>query len=411
MSENHCKTCGTPQKAGSIFCGYCGARIDLSGSKSIVICQNCGNKTGRQNRFCPTCGFQLTNLINPIHTRYNIPSNVSDGQRHHPERQLSTLEKLGFGMTALAMLEFYVIVFINLLALVPAFFLVSEVTNPSFEFSLFIPFRIRLFTIEGAYFLIYFLIIIVVIGGSFFILARNNGRQMMELLIHPFQNSKAIAKISNNHLLMVGQLFFALLFFNVLYVLILAAVGPLPTSPDLGGGQFSQTLFLLANASVYEELIVRVLFIGIPLLIIKGLQKRSLSKSHFKKYIGGGNIEIGKIELILVCISSVIFGLAHVYSGWGSWKFAQATLGGIILGYLYLRVGLHGSVALHFSIDYLAVVLLALESYNLLNQINIMAILGFGLLVTIVLWLVASAYYFMLYVFNTLRYIRNIDPS
>ena len=158
MSEIHCKTCGTPQKAGFIFCGYCGARVDLSGSKSVVMCQNCRNETGRQNRFCPTCGFQLTNVINPIHMRYNITSNVSDELRHGTERQLSTLEKLGFVMTALAMLEFYVIVFINLLALIPAFFLVSEVTNPAFEFSLFIPFRIRLFAIEVACFLIYFLI-------------------------------------------------------------------------------------------------------------------------------------------------------------------------------------------------------------------------------------------------------------
>jgi len=325
------------------------------------------------------------------------------------EQKLTTLEKVGYGIVALAVLEFFLIVLANLIALGPAFLIVLwRVPNPSFEFSLFVPIQIPLFEIDGSFFGIYFFLVIVAIIGSFFWLLRKHGQQGVSICLHPFKNSDFLAKVPENSLILISQLFFALLFFNFLYVLILWAVGSFPTAPDLGGGNFWMLLFLLANAAVYEELIVRVLFIGLPLLVLRGLQQRKLNRGDFKKYLWGGELEIGKLELLLVCVSSVVFGLAHVFSGWGWWKFGQAALGGVILGYLFLRVGLHSSIVLHFSIDYLAVFLVAIEVFNLFVSLSTMFLLGIGLLVTVLLWLVASTYYFAMYSHKALLALRKI---
>jgi len=331
------------------------------------------------------------------------PGYMGGKEAGRTERKLATLEKVGFGMIALAIAELFGIVFVNLIALVPAFVLSMELSNPSYELSLFVPIEIPLFTIEGSWFLLYFVIIIMAIVGSFVWLMRKEGRQWLQIVRHPYENSEELANTATNSFTLIGQLFFALLFFNLLYILGVWVAGSVATAPNLEGGNFRSLLFLLANAAVYEEIVVRVLLLGLPLLIVKGWQQRKLTRGTLKKYLWGGGIELGKVELTVVGLSSVIFGLAHVVSGWGWWKFGQATLGGVILGYLFLRVGLHSSIALHFVIDYLSVFLLLIETFNLLNVPSTALLLGIGMIATIVLWLVASTYYFAMYVHRILR--------
>ncbi|MFQ5820192.1 MAG: zinc-ribbon domain-containing protein [Candidatus Heimdallarchaeota archaeon] len=409
----YCGDCGELLTPDSHFCGNCGSRVDAFPDNSKkVMCPNCGKETIRKYRFCPKCGTQLGHYSYPSHQPYW----VNRSYRSHKdltgaERKHTTLEKFGFGIVALAVGEFFIIVFVNLIALVPLFYLIlGRASSLSFDFSLFVPIRVPLFKLEGSLFMTYYVIIIAVILASFILLLRKHGQQGLHILRHPVNNSDFLSSVSENPLIMISQLFFAMLFFNFLYVGILWAVGFDITSPNLEGIPFLELLFLLANAAVYEELIIRVLFIGLPLLIIRGIQQRKIAKSDIKTHLLGGDIEIGKLELLLLFISSAIFGLAHV-SSWGWWKFGQATLGGIALGYLFLRVGLHSSIALHFSIDYLPIFLLCIEVFNLFVNISTALLFVLGLLVTVLLWLVAITYNFAIYFRKALLALRTIFLS
>jgi len=64
------------------------------------------------------------------------------------------------------------------------------------------------------------------------------------------------------------------------------------------------------------------------------------------------------VLLVALAASSVAFGILHVSngSGWAIGKLPEATFGGLVLGYLYIRYGLHMAVLTHWGIDYLGTV-------------------------------------------------------
>ncbi len=106
-------------------------------------------------------------------------------------------------------------------------------------------------------------------------------------------------------------------------------------------------MVLLADASVWEEVVARVMFIGIPLLLFHPSRKWGIER--FKVLLGGKGT-FGKPEVILILVSSSFFGLAHL--GWGPWKVLPTFVTGALFGYLYIRVGLHAAIAMHFLFDY-----------------------------------------------------------
>ena len=57
---------------------------------------------------------------------------------------------------------------------------------------------------------------------------------------------------------------------------------------------------------------------------------------------------------VLVAISSVLFGAAHVLlgAGWDIGKVSQAAAAGVALGVLYYKYGFAATVLLHWTIDY-----------------------------------------------------------
>jgi hypothetical protein len=106
-------------------------------------------------------------------------------------------------------------------------------------------------------------------------------------------------------------------------------------------------MFLLADASVWEEISGRVVLIGIPLLIIRSISgKRGVQW----KQLVGGTAHFGRTEVVLILISATLFGLAHL--GWGPWKVIPTFVHGLMFGYLFVKVGLHASIVMHFLFDY-----------------------------------------------------------
>jgi membrane protease YdiL (CAAX protease family) len=163
----------------------------------------------------------------------------------------------------------------------------------------------------------------------------------------------------------ISGLVFTNVFLSVVIVLIAILLGAENTDTPVGG-VLEENLFALANAPVWEEIIVRVLLIGVPLFVVdlvrSVLDKHNLASNppvksrprrRLYSYILGGKFDIGIPEAILVLASATIFGYAHFLGGWGFWKVPAAAIGGVAFGYLFLRHGLAAAIVMHFTIDYM----------------------------------------------------------
>lgn len=74
-----------------------------------------------------------------------------------------------------------------------------------------------------------------------------------------------------------------------------------------------------------------------------------------------GGISSG--EWVMVVLTSVSFGLAHILGGWETGKFASASIQGFALGLTYLLYGIQAPIILHWFFNYYA------YTYNLAAEI------------------------------------------
>jgi hypothetical protein len=122
--------------------------------------------------------------------------------------------------------------------------------------------------------------------------------------------------------------------------------------------QFQNALiqfFDVSASPLKEELGFRVLLIGLPLY---AMFSRKASLRHFFKSLWNPakNLEIVnyKKTVVLIVIVGIFFGAAHIISGspWSSGKFAQATVSGVIIGWVYVRYGLAPAILIHWATNY-----------------------------------------------------------
>ena len=108
-------------------------------------------------------------------------------------------------------------------------------------------------------------------------------------------------------------------------------------------------------APIIEEIGFRVLLIGLPLF---AFYTHKTSFVHFFKSLWNpsDNLDIfdSKKALVLIVVVAVFFGVAHILSGepWSSGKFSQATISGIIIGWVYFRMGLVSAILIHWATNY-----------------------------------------------------------
>ncbi len=131
------------------------------------------------------------------------------------------------------------------------------------------------------------------------------------------------------------------------YMLFLIIIGAKIESPD-GMDESGRMIFALLNASVYEEILCRLLMVGLPCLIVALILKREGPKHRY--LLGGAKFEWWMV--IFVLFSSTMFGLAHL-DNWDTWKFFPTFMFGLAAGYVYLRYGLYATVSMHFINDFL----------------------------------------------------------
>jgi hypothetical protein len=117
-------------------------------------------------------------------------------------------------------------------------------------------------------------------------------------------------------------------------------------------------LHAFASASVWEELITRVLWLGVPLLLIDLALGKAKS---LKPYLFGGSKVFGTKEIVFIWVSAGIFALGHIVY-WDAFKLLPTFAAGIALGFLFIRYGLYACIVLHFAVDYYDMLGLSLNS-------------------------------------------------
>jgi hypothetical protein len=152
------------------------------------------------------------------------------------------------------------------------------------------------------------------------------------------------------------------------------ALDTLQTGAGVPTGSLSGDPFALlidfSVAPLLEETTFRLLMIGIPVVAVLLMARGSaatLLRCLWRPSAAWDN-KAGNaarpVAYVFLAISSLLFGYAHyaANSGWDIGKISEAALGGLALGYVYIRYGFHTSVLLHWGIDYVGSV------YSFLGQ-------------------------------------------
>ena len=345
------------------YCGYCGTRIPPLG------------------RFCPRCGALRASLREgppgPQHVR---PAPV----RRTPSWRLIIKTLLAFGM-----LTFAAQLVLGLAALIWGTTIVlPEIVHDDYIVFVIAPVLIGIAEISGDALAAYYLLIVAAIVASAIWLALTSAKGYYKELKMKGEPRKHSAFFD------LCGLMFAVLFMNVVVVLVTGALWEEPTSPT-EDSELWRLLFLLANASVWEELVVRVLLIGVPLLLIDLLRNKMQDKRY--RYVLGGGFTFGVAEVSLVLVSSALFGLGHL-DGWGSWKVFPAAVAGVAFGYMFLRHGLASAIMLHFAFDYLS---MPTEVFASTSDMGMLIIFGFAVLA----WMAMGAVFFGYYILRMVEFV------
>jgi Type II CAAX prenyl endopeptidase Rce1-like len=113
------------------------------------------------------------------------------------------------------------------------------------------------------------------------------------------------------------------------------------------------------QSPLVEELGFRVLLIGVVAVILcLGRPARTALKALWRPSSAIEGLAVGSGASLLIWaatgFSAVTFGACHVLCGstWDIGKFPEAAYGGLVLGYVYVKYGLHVAILAHWGVDY-----------------------------------------------------------
>ncbi len=335
-------------------------------------CPFCGTAFPERAYYCPNCGS-----VRPSIVAAGLPMagdrRTWAWQQYRRPAKRADLRAVIKAVSAFAMITLGIQTMLMLFTLIYGIHMVvPEILDEWAGYTLFVivPVVVTLFELSGYYLVAYYLFLVVAIVASCaWVVLRSYKTFLKEL------SMKATTR-EHSPLFETCGLLFATMFFSVVMALAFGASDE--EIPDIG--TVEESLFLLANASVWEEIVVRVLMIGLPMVLVD-FARRSWNKNWYAYALGGG-FRLGIPEVSLLIISSFVFGMAHYVTGWGAWKILPAAVGGLAFGYLFLRFGIAASIMLHFATDYLGMPIEVFESDRLrmIVGLGVLMWLGFGLI-------------------------------
>ena len=159
--------------------------------------------------------------------------------------------------------------------------------------------------------------------------------------------------IKNNALLSMITWFSILIVFSLIIDFIQHTFG-INIEPPASQNRLIQ-FFQVTTSPLSEEIGFRVLLIGLPLFAIFS-HKASLKYFFKSLWHPSKNLEVTNYKKVIALIITVaiFFGAAHIISGapWSTGKFAQATVAGIIIGWVYFRYGFAPAILIHWATNY-----------------------------------------------------------
>ena len=308
-----------------------------------------------------------------------------------------------------ALLSLILLLIMNYWALVYALFVVPEyLQNTVFgpTFYILVPFPGIMMPIYmgggGAEGVIYFLLLAAVLFAGIGLMIKNDGMRFLMLARAAVKRKFTPSPHTNNSFILLFQLFMAILFFNMVVVFLHTLIaGSSPSVPGSLGESVSleSKLYILANASVYEEIATRVILIGIPLYFVARFSGKK--DRPWYRYLLGGRMKIGFAAYFFSFFSALLFGLAH-FEGWGMWKVLPTFVSGLAFSYIFLKKGVFPAFVFHFLFDYLGLGRSVLGRSSLgLERFDIISLL------LILLWIHVGIRYFTHYVLRLSTSIYN----
>ena len=156
-----------------------------------------------------------------------------------------------------------------------------------------------------------------------------------------------------------ATLFSLMIFTTIVVIGPIYLLGSEITEDFIGKMTTYENIASMMIAGPEEEFIFRVLLIGLPMIVICALTHRF----RFRDVIGG--FGTSRAALVLILISAVLFGLAHI-DGWSVMKFYDTFVSGLLLGYVYVQYGVHVTIVAHSALDMISSMDLLFGEFGLL---------------------------------------------
>ncbi len=211
-------------------------------------------------------------------------------------------------------------------------------------------FVIPIAEIGGYYFGAYTVFLILCVLISFAYLLYVEGSRLYSYYRRRAVSKKEKFSLTDSPISRLAFTFSALLFISYTYLIILQMAGITTRTPSLQDRELWEMIYALTRASVWEEITIRVVFIGLPMALYVGLKGRV----DLKKYILGGFGLNERFIIWPILFSSSIFAFVHL-SSWDFYKLPPTFLAGLVFGYLFAKDGLYSCILFHFAWNFTSV--------------------------------------------------------
>lgn len=341
MGDN-CPECRKYREEGASFCGACGNMLD---------CPECDGYRRNGAAFCGNCGRRLY-----------VP--------YEPPKKSGLMFKLSF----LLFLFVSIYAIADILIIAVGFFDVLDfVGSISYALFILVPYPYAFLVFSGAGTQLYWVFLVFMIIMSFSI-------SVKELITHTgsLKSLKDEEKITKTSPFWVAVMWPGLILLHLIMVYLISFLtGDVMDTPPTDDIDVRLQMFVLASAGVWEEIVSRMLIIGVPMAIIAAVNGK---KDSWLNLWGG--FGMSKVSMVLMIISALVFGFAHM-EGWGYIKVIPAAIFGLGCGYLYVKFGLHAAIMLHLINDYASVFYWA--GYPLFGDLMLLVLMAAGIVSLVIL--------------------------
>ena len=290
--------------------------------------------------------------------QYNYQYGYPAYAPYQPPSDKDSLRTAVRGFTSIVIFVLLLLVSFNIIVLVWGIGQVlPNVMGHGTYLFIILPWLVDIFKVSDVGLSIYYLFLVVAIVASFV--------WMLKKSLHKFGHELMFQVHEEGHspLYMISTLFFAVIAFNILFYVAIGTSGGSANTPSEGADLW-QILFSYAQASVWEEIVTRVLLLGVPLLIDGDRHEQGQGPQALHP---GWRVPVRKGRTAFLLISSAMFGLAHSFN-WDLYKVLPAFFAGLAMGYLFLKFGLYASIMFHFFTDYLSISLSIWPNSNGLDR-------------------------------------------